>query len=238
LIAQNSKLEFWFVKGLTHIPATPPPGLAHPAQDRSRRTLERLLDSATRLLDEQSFEELTIAEVVQVAGSSVGAFYGRFRDKAALLDTLDELYTQEMMALVEGFFDEIDRDPPASLADMVRRLIRGLVRFHRQRRGMVRALVLRARVHREPGYEERTRRMNRLTPGIVRRLLRHRDEIAHPDPDRAAALGFSMAYTAMRERILFPETFRLPSPPSDAELVTEVTRLLVGYLGTTTRGAA
>ncbi|HUO86160.1 MAG TPA: TetR/AcrR family transcriptional regulator [Thermoanaerobaculia bacterium] len=227
-----AEIELWFYFMMTaalspHLPH----GLPRPTQARSRRTLERVIEAATRLLDEQTFEELTIAQVVERAGSSVGSFYARFGDKAGLLDTLDEIYAQELIATVEELIGEAAADPPADLADAVRHLFRPLVDFHRERRGLIRALVLEARAHRAPRFEERTRRMNRLTPQFVEHLLRHRGEIARSDVRRAAELGFAMAYTVMRERILFPESIALAAPPTDAELVEEITRLLVGYLG-------
>ena len=51
-----------------------------PQQARSQETLDRILDAAERLVSEKGFEDTTVADVVARAGSSVGAFYTRFRD--------------------------------------------------------------------------------------------------------------------------------------------------------------
>ncbi len=47
------------------------------------------------LLEEKLFEEISIAEIVEQAGCSVGAFYGRFKDKNSLLMALDERHFEE-----------------------------------------------------------------------------------------------------------------------------------------------
>ena len=60
-----------------------------PKQLRSQETLDRILTAAEGLLDEGTFDQATIAEVVRRAGTSVVAFYARFLDKQALLFTLE-----------------------------------------------------------------------------------------------------------------------------------------------------
>ena len=59
-----------------------------PKQERSRATHARLLRAGAELLEEKSFDDVTIQESVARAGSSVGAFYARFRDKEGLLEAL------------------------------------------------------------------------------------------------------------------------------------------------------
>ena len=52
-----------------------------PQQARSQETLNRLLDAAEQLVAEKGFDDTPVAEVARRAGSSVGAFYSRFREK-------------------------------------------------------------------------------------------------------------------------------------------------------------
>ena len=56
-----------------------------PQQARSQLTLSRILDATEAILAEKSWEDAGVAEIARRAGSSVGAFYSRFRDKDALL---------------------------------------------------------------------------------------------------------------------------------------------------------
>ena len=68
----------------------PPSGVARPApsQDRSRKTAERFLDAAFRLLESKTFDELSVADLAREAGRSVGAFYQRFGSKDDFLVVL------------------------------------------------------------------------------------------------------------------------------------------------------
>jgi AcrR family transcriptional regulator len=59
-----------------------------PSQDRSRRTAERFLDAAFKLLETRTFEELSVADIAREASRSVGAFYQRFGSKDDFLAVL------------------------------------------------------------------------------------------------------------------------------------------------------
>jgi AcrR family transcriptional regulator len=169
---------------------------------------------------------LTLSELVREARSSIGSFYARFRDKDALLELLDERYTEQACALAARY--AAGRDP--DLAAAATRLVRMLIEFHRERRGLIRALVLKARSQREPLWEERTARMNESLPVLLGPLLTQRGEIAHPDPERALFLAFGFTFAALRERILFPESVRDSKDEDPTELERELTTFMVAYL--------
>jgi AcrR family transcriptional regulator len=63
-----------------------------PSQDRSRRTAERFLEAAFKLLETRTFEELSVADLAREAGRSVGAFYQRFGSKDDFLAVLLTTY--------------------------------------------------------------------------------------------------------------------------------------------------
>lgn len=67
--------------------------------------------------------------------------------------------------------------------------------------------------------------------GPVESFSECRAEITHPDPERAVFDAFSFTYTAMRERILFPESIPEPFERSDDELVEALTHNFLAYLG-------
>src|SRR5437762_12309546 len=76
-----------------------------PQQHRSQETLHRILDAAEWVLDSKSFTEATLAEIMERAGVTVGAFYRRFPDKDALLHLLDERFFREMQARADELLD-------------------------------------------------------------------------------------------------------------------------------------
>ncbi len=78
----------------------PPSGAVRPApsQDRSRKTAERFLDAAFKLLESKTFDELSVADLAREAGRSVGAFYQRFGSKDDFLVVLVVVYFENREA--------------------------------------------------------------------------------------------------------------------------------------------
>src|SRR5947208_15475116 len=81
------------------------PRFRPPQQTRSQETLDRILDAAERVLEKKSFTEATLAEIMERAGVTVGAFYRRFPDKDALLHLLDERFFREMQERADELLD-------------------------------------------------------------------------------------------------------------------------------------
>jgi AcrR family transcriptional regulator len=57
-------------------------------QKRGQVTYDALIDTAFALLEHKEFDEISIAELAQRAGYSVGAFYARFRSKDELFEAM------------------------------------------------------------------------------------------------------------------------------------------------------
>lgn len=66
----------------------PASGVRPAMQARSRATRARILKILEKSVKDNSIDALTVADIARKAKSSVGAFYGRFADKAAALDAL------------------------------------------------------------------------------------------------------------------------------------------------------
>ena len=132
-----------------------------PKQARSERTLQRLLDAAEALIKEKGHAAVSIPEIARRAGSSVGGFYARFRDKNELLRALEERHFIELSQRVEALADA-RRWQNASTAEIVEAAVAELVSITRERRHMIAAFLVRAiedPVIREGGLRfRRTRR--------------------------------------------------------------------------------
>ena len=192
-----------------------------PRQARSRDTLARLERAAVELLESRTWDELTLTDLVRRARSSIGSFYNLFGDKDAFLDHLDEQYAQDLTASIARQLEA----RPERLAGAVRQLMAGLIAFHRRRRGLIRALVLRARNRREPAYDERTRRMNQTLPVLCAWLGKSAPTVAA----ERLELAFSFCFSALRDRVLFPESVELSSDLEDDELADELADLFCHY---------
>ena len=199
-----------------------------PRQVRSRETLDRILDAAEQVLTEKSFGEATLAEIMDRAGVTVGAFYRRFPDKDALLRHLDERFFSEMQATVNAVLAPA-KWPKSTAREIIVEFSIQAVEVYSLRRGLLRSLFLRART--DSVLQQSALQVNRHFIEKLRAvLLPHHAEMSHPDPDRAVELGFMMVIGSLRELVVFGEIW--PSPPSDTGLLaTEIARMYCGYLG-------
>jgi AcrR family transcriptional regulator len=204
--------------------------LREPRQSRSQQTLERIVEAANSLLDRRSFDELSIAGITAEARSSVGAFYARFQDKEALLAYLDAQDSAEV-ARALGRYAEDPRWAGGSLRAIISDFVEFLVRRHRARRGLLRALHIRGRQASTRGRSRRLRPVDDRYSGFIRLLRSRRSEITNPSPDQAIFLGFAMMVGTVRERILFGDSLSSAEPIPDRLLAEELTEMYAGYLG-------
>ena len=202
--------------------------LKPPQQSRSQETLDRILDAAEQVLTEKAFGDATLAEIMERAGVTVGAFYRRYPDKNALLRHLDERFFQEMLAKANEVLDPARwGDKPAR--SIIEEFSRQAVEVYSSRRGLLRSLFLRAR--NDTVLQQSALQVNQEFIRKLQVLLLPRSsQMMHPDPERAIELGFMMTIGALRELVVFGETW--PAPPAHTPaLAVEVARMYCGYLG-------
>lgn len=72
-----------------------------PAQDRSRRRLERVLESAAVVFAEQGYEAATMEAIAERAETSIGSIYQFFTNKAAVYDELTRRYHARIKLLFD-----------------------------------------------------------------------------------------------------------------------------------------
>lgn len=114
-----------------------------PQQRRSRESLERILDAAESLIRERGFDSMTIADVVQRSGSSVGSLYARFDNKIGLLQAVQLRYHARVQnAIFAAFSGDHPRDE--SLEEAVGRIVSVLCRHVLNEPELFRAFVLEA----------------------------------------------------------------------------------------------
>ena len=72
---------------------------------KGEATKKRLMETATALFREKGFQNVTVDEIIEKAGSSKGGFYNHFSSKEELLfrmtDLLDEAYSSYLGQLAE-----------------------------------------------------------------------------------------------------------------------------------------
>lgn len=200
-----------------------------PQQARSQQTLDRLLDAAEALIEERGFEEISVAEITRKARSSVGAFYSRFKDKQGLLRYVQQRFSEQAAATAEVALSP-DRWAGMSVYEICHDLVEFLVRLYGERGGLL--LTFHFHVRSDPEIADRLVANNeRIVEMLTRLLMERRDEITHPAPQTAVSFSVAMVFGALHEWALFSSARPQTQSISTTEMVHELTRAFVSYLG-------
>ncbi|MFM0740708.1 helix-turn-helix domain containing protein [Paraburkholderia xenovorans] len=118
--------------------------LAVPRQTRSQQGLARMLQAGREMIEASgNLDELSINDIVERAGTSIGAFYRRFDNKDSFFEVVQAAAMEQGLAYLR---DTIERDPAwrsddaATLADAV---VAFYVLSFRRNRGLYHASLLR-----------------------------------------------------------------------------------------------
>ncbi len=192
-----------------------------PQQDRSRRTLERLVEAGLGLLEAEGPDALTVSGITRAARTSVGSFYARFDGKEELLRYLGERALEEALGSWKGF-EGIERRGPGDddLRATVRAAVDSLGDLYLE--GSGRAILLLDGTE-DPPPTRRRRLEGRLARGL---------EGALELPELRADLAARVVTSLLQDAVL--RTLPLEPEP----LLDELVELLVGYLGGEVRASA
>jgi AcrR family transcriptional regulator len=201
-----------------------------PSQARSQATMERFVQATRELLEERSFEEITVADIVHRADRTVGSFYARFEDKEAVLQLLLEQLDDRIRDLVRAFCDPV-RWEGAPVTEFVAESVKLNVHGYRRSATLYRAAL--AAAARDAGFRERRRATLQVGAEAQKRfLLSRRDELSCPDPARAADAMFEMVVATLDHELLYGR-FTSTSPATDGELIDDLTSRSLAVLGAT-----
>jgi AcrR family transcriptional regulator len=206
--------------------------VSRPKQFRSQQTLFRILDAAEELIADKGLADTSIPEIVRRAGSSVGGFYARFRDKNQMLRALEERFFDDLRQRVDDLTDP-KRWVAAPIDKILRGCVQELVDTFRSREGLIRAFTFRA--SQAPKFIEGDRQFRAGVSQRLTALLSPRfDEFNHPDPELAIELAVQLAFGLMHQLVISGE-FRVGKRRlTDGDLVDELTRNFLTYAGVET----
>lgn len=192
-------------------------------QQRSRGTIDVLLDATARIVGQVGLDEATTNRIAEVAGVSVGSLYQYFPGKASLLAALIE---REARADVTELRAVVAATRELPLPEALERSIEELVARHARRPELYRWML---RYVPELGQHEKIRAVAAEGRALLRDLLvERRVELAAGVEPAFAALVVGSSIEACIHSALFerPETL------SDGTLVRELTRMCRAYLQT------
>jgi AcrR family transcriptional regulator len=205
-----------------------------PKQARSRGSLARLMKAARDILNEKGIEGATVPRVAARAGLSPGSVYRRFPNKDALmraviLETMEELDAIAASGLTPELADRL------SLHAFTEGMIRHRLASQRQNAKLLRAMLQFTLAHSSVAFKKKVAELNaRSLQRVADFLLLKRNEMNHPDPRKALPLALTLVGATLQQIIVLDVAPGKPEerlPRSDNELVEELTRAFLGYVG-------
>ena len=191
-----------------------------PSQERSRITVEAILEAAARVLEERGYAGGTTNHIAERAGVSIGSLYEYFPNKDALVVALAERELDgerdEILALLEA------APPREDLRSLLRRMVAAIVDFHAQSPALHRILFDEA-AH-PPEAHACVLRFEESLAHALERILRQR-RLALRDADVSAHLVVQTA-ESLSHRFVLRGIHELDRDT----FVDEVTQLLASYL--------
>lgn len=191
-------------------------------QERSRATVNALVEATARILVREGFEKTSTNRIAELAGVSVGSLYQYFPSKEALVAAVIERHHEEIMGLVRATLTEIS-DLPIEKA--VRRLVTVAIDAHRIKPELHR--VLAEQIPRAGRLDVEA--FNREVHTLARAYFdSHRKEMRKIDLDVATFICVS-TIEAIAHNIVLNQAEML-SDKMVRTLVDETTRMVVGFL--------
>jgi AcrR family transcriptional regulator len=202
-------------------------------QPRSERTQTAILDAAENIIARKGFERASVNEISLHAGVTIGAFYGRFDSKEALLQGLLDRLSQETLSAFEIFWNELPRGS-VSLRQALERSMSLMVELYRNKAPLLRALNQAATVN--PTIRNRLRIFNTsVCARLYESLSIYAREVSHPQPALAMKLGHEAAVRLLRSSLLndeidYGDMRALGLEIDDALLARQAARIWEAYL--------
>ncbi len=181
--------------------------------------VETLLEAAARVFVKQGYAKATTNRIAAAAGVSVGSLYQYFPSKDAIAVELLRRYRDGLVALVAGRLESATRE---TFPTIVRDLLQDLLHAERINPALHRVLieqVLRTSARKEMlGFEERLE-------NVIVRALEASDAGVGLDHELASFILVRVVLGVVQSVVVDRPKLNTP------ELVEELTRLVVGYVG-------
>jgi AcrR family transcriptional regulator len=191
-----------------------------PQQDRSRLTVEAILEATTRILTEEGYQKANTNRIAERAGISIGSLYQYFPNKESLMSALIEQHSNEIAALVESKLKDLF-DAPPEIA--VPQLVKAVIAAH----------AIDPRLHQVLNEEiprsERSPQIQKADERIAELLRAYLDRWNNLiQPENIEMTVFILSRTV--ESLCHSAVIEHPSFVSDGQFEQEVSNLLLLYL--------
>lgn len=122
----------------TRFSAPPRAARRAPRQQRSRATVDALVQAGAHVLAARGWTKFTTNEVARVAGASIGSLYQYFPDKLALAEAIRTRHLDEVLAVLPN---PAERGDATRLEARVAQVIDGIITIHLDSQRLHRVLL-------------------------------------------------------------------------------------------------
>lgn len=216
---------------INHLEPAPAPVVLQwakpPKQERSQNTHDRLIEAAERLVSRgRAWGDIGVQELVKEAGTSVGAFYNRFRDKDALLHILQIALYEEGEVTAAHAHALAALDVP--LESLVRAFVSLAVNVYRQQHGMRRALLLEMFTNKQ--FRDRAVALSKLTCEGLVAVLHQRYPATDPATLRTSVdVAHRIIYGTLDQSLMY-EDAPTDHVLADSTMIEELATAVYAYL--------
>lgn len=195
-----------------------------PRQDRSRFTVEQIMEAAAQVFTESGYAGATTNRIAERAGISIGSLYQYFPDKDALLLELVERHLRDGIAMLAGIFEQMDF-PTIELEVFLKKTITAVLELH-TRNPRLHYVLLSEAVWSSEAIAALHQMEDRVAAVVAWMLANHPQVRVH-DPVSSAYLMVHMVMDLAHEYVVHP-----PVMMNEQEFIGEVVHLLKCYLTT------
>ncbi|ARU03356.1 hypothetical protein CCO03_00425 [Comamonas serinivorans] len=111
-----------------------------PRQLRSEATFSRMVQAGHALIERHgSFEQVVVSEVIRLAKTSTGAFYGRFKDKDAFIEAVLAVAYSQLRERASAAAEPLAPGTPLTALEVAEHIVRYYVRLCRANLGLFQA---------------------------------------------------------------------------------------------------
>ncbi|MGV2873170.1 TetR/AcrR family transcriptional regulator [Colwellia sp. E150_009] len=198
-----------------------------PKQQRSQDTQHKLLNSLYFFLEGKFFEHITIKELAEHAGVSVGTFYRRFKNKESLLPLLYQDFGNDLAHWVT----DVELMKFANLKEAIEIISIETYQFITTRKSVFRTLHLNSRLHSEILDSDKSVDRQLIYQRLSAIILSFKQEITAKDPSNVASIVIFMIINSLLDKVLYPTlTPAIACDIDGEELAIELPQIMLSYL--------
>ncbi|MEZ9199037.1 TetR/AcrR family transcriptional regulator [Shewanella sp. 10N.286.54.B9] len=198
-----------------------------PKQQRSLDTQRKLLQALHSCLADKFFEHISVKDIADTAGVSVGTFYRRFKDKESLLPLLYQDFGHDLMVWVS----DVESEEYSNLHDALVQMVNATYVFLLEKECVFRTLHLNSRLHSEILTSDKVVSRDVVYQKLSAILLRFDNEITAVNNSQASDISIYMLINTLLDKVLYPRlTPATACSLTAAEFTKELPEVLFAYL--------